>query len=119
MPLSSIALRLCISWLVLTSVAPLGAAGITPATRQFLDAHCYDCHDATEKKGGLDLDALKTDFTDADNFALWVKVHDRVVAGEMPPKKKERQPVAESAAFLGTLSKDLTLAEASKSAGGA
>ena len=118
MPLTSIALRLCISWLVLTSAAPLGAAESTPAARQFLDTHCYDCHDATEKKGGLNLDALKTNFADAENFALWVKVHDRVAAGEMPPKKKERPPAAESAAFLGTLAKSLTDAEAGKSAGG-
>lgn len=118
MPLSSIALRLCISGLALTSAAPLGAAGLTSATRQFLEEQCFDCHDGTEKKGGLDLDALKTNFADADNFARWVKVHDRIESGEMPPKKKARPPAAESAAFLGTLTKDLTLAEASKAAGG-
>ncbi len=86
--------------------------------RVFFEEHCVDCHDAIEKKGGLDLDALKPNFADADNFALWLKVHDRVAAGEMPPKKEERPAAAESAAFLGTLAKELTLAEASKSAGG-
>ena len=26
--------------------------------RQFLEAHCVECHDADSKKGGLDLTAL-------------------------------------------------------------
>ena len=68
---------------------------ISPAAempRVFFEQHCFDCHDATEKKGGLDLDALKTNFADAENFGRWVKVHDRIESGEMPPKKKERPP---------------------------
>ena len=53
----------------------------------FFEAHCYDCHDADEKKGNLDLTALKPKFSDAETFAMWVKVHDRIESGEMPPKK--------------------------------
>ena len=37
--------------------------------RVFFEKHCFDSHDATEKKGGLDLAALKTNFADAENFA--------------------------------------------------
>ena len=84
----------------------------------FIENHCMDCHDADEKKGGFDLTALKPDFADVENFASWLKVHDRVASGEMPPKKKERPPVTENAAFLGWLAKDLTLAEASKATDG-
>ena len=58
----------------------------------FFDAHCYDCHDADTHKGNLDLTALKQDFADSENFARWVKVHDRIESGEMPPKKKPRPP---------------------------
>ena len=100
---------------LLTSLLSAAAAEMP---RPFFEQHCTDCHDAMEKKGGLDLNALKTNFADAENFALWVKVQDRVAAGEMPPKKKERPPAEEKAAFLGTLANELTLAEASKSAGG-
>ena len=112
--------RLCASFLTLLASSALGAAEPMPAARQFLDAHCADCHDADEKKGGLDLTALKADFTNADNFATWVKVLDRTESGEMPPKKKDRPPAAESAAFLGSLTKDLTDAEgrAIKAGGG-
>jgi len=100
--------------LLLTSLP--GPAAEMP--KVFFEDHCFDCHDGFDKKGGLDLEALKTSLADPENFALWVKVHDRVAAGEMPPKKKKRPPAAESTAFLGSLSKDLTLAEASKAAGG-
>ena len=34
--------------------------------------------------------SLKFDLTDATNFTTWVTVHDKVTAGEMPPKKKAR-----------------------------
>ena len=90
------------------------------AQQAFFEKHCTDCHDADERKGGLDLTALKKDFTKAESFALWVKVHDAIASGEMPPKKKARPAAAESAAFLGSLGKELTDAEgrASKAGGG-
>ena len=55
----------------------------------FLDHHCFDCHDGDKKKGGFDLSALQLSFSSPENFALWVKLHDRIESGEMPPKKKE------------------------------
>ena len=83
--------------------------GAAPA--QFFDQHCYDCHDADAKKGGLDLTALKRDFTNAGNFARWLKVHDRIESGEMPPKKKPRPAAGESATFLKELGGSLITAE--------
>ena len=46
-------------------------AGVCPC-------HCADCHNAKEKEGGLDLTSLPVDPSQPENFALWVKVHDRV-----------------------------------------
>ena len=83
----------------------------------FIEQHCADCHDGVEKKGGLDLTALKPDFADAENFARWVKVNDRIERGEMPPKKKERPPTDESAAFLKQLGDSLVAAEKAKLGG--
>ena len=68
--------------------------------RLFFEQHCFDCHDATEKKGGLDLDALTTNFADAENFGRWVKVHDHIESGEMSPKKRARPSTAENAAAV-------------------
>ena len=78
---------------------------------KFFDAHCYDCHDGTEKKGDLDLEALKPDFADAETFARWVKVFDRIESGEMPPKKKARPPKEETEVAIKALRDSLTTAE--------
>jgi hypothetical protein len=78
---------------------------------RYIESHCVDCHDSTEKKGGLDLTVLERDFTNAEGFALWVKVYDKIDAGEMPPKKKKRPPAKESAALLKWLSASLIASE--------
>ena len=56
--------------------------------------------------------ALPFDPTDARNFAEWVKIHDRVSAGEMPPKVITQRPnPAAQQAFLQILASSLTAAE--------
>ena len=54
----------------------------------FLENYCLDCHDSETRKGNLDLTALGHDPADAKAFAEWVKIHDRVRAGEMPPRNR-------------------------------
>ena len=77
----------------------------------FIEQHCASCHDDIEKKGDLDLTALALNPQDPKNFAEWVKVHDRVSTGEMPPKDKKRPPAGEVEKFVGTLSSTLISAE--------
>src|SRR5579862_5760971 len=67
---------------------PAGAAGAPQPEAAFFSKHCYDCHDHEEHKGGLDLTALPWPPVDQDAVTRWVKIHDRVAAGEMPPPKK-------------------------------
>jgi hypothetical protein len=74
---------------------------------KFIDKHCASCHDEFEKEAGLDLTNLRFDPADPINFALWVKIHDRVEAGEMPPKRMDRPAAANLAAFLKTLTESL------------
>ncbi len=79
--------------------------------RPFLDQHCTGCHDATEKKGGLDLEALPVKFDTAKERAEWVKVFDRVLSGEMPPPKKARPDAKEKRAVLETIGGAIVKAE--------
>jgi hypothetical protein len=83
----------------------LSASALEAADSQpFLEQHCFDCHDAETKKGGLDLTTLQTDFANPKVFAAWVRVHDRVSADEMPPPKRKELPDAQAVkAFTGTL----------------
>jgi len=87
----------------LMTLGPLHAAG--PAVEQaFLENHCYDCHGEGMKKGGLAIDALGRDLSDAETMRRWVLIHDRVAAGEMPPKKKAQPAAAVQRKFLSNVS---------------
>ena len=50
---------------------------------------CLHCHDGTQDNG-FDLTKLDRDFNDKPNFEDWVRVHDRIAAGEMPPATEPR-----------------------------
>ena len=77
----------------------------------FLKTHCFECHDAESKQGGLDLTSLKVELSNADNFAKWVKIHDRIESGEMPPKAQPRPPIADKDAVTKWLKTSLIKAE--------
>ncbi|MBI2950047.1 MAG: DUF1592 domain-containing protein [Verrucomicrobia bacterium] len=105
-------MKLFTSLPLLIATAASGIAGERTSTVEvFLQEHCLECHDAETQKGGLDLTALKFDLANSTNFSKWVLVHDRVNAGEMPPKKKPRPEAATLAAFTKSLSSSLVAAE--------
>lgn len=104
-----------ICWAVYPHLQPLDAEVNGAAdTRAFLETNCYGCHNGKTKKGNLDLTALKPEFTDATTFATWVKVHDRVHDGEMPPKAAPQPSEAERAAFLKSLSTPMIAADSAR-----
>ncbi|PAW65179.1 MAG: hypothetical protein B9S38_15525 [Verrucomicrobiia bacterium Tous-C4TDCM] len=83
--------------------------------RGYLETHCFDCHDSTTKKGGLDLEALPMQFDAHAPFEKWALVHDRIAAGEMPPKsRKERPSEKENADALKQLDERLHDADAAR-----
>lgn len=89
----------------------VGAAEVAlPDQSRFFDEYCGECH-YEDQSGGLDLSALTFDPENRDNFATWVRVIDRVVGGEMPPKKKPRPAPADLATFTRALSSSLTAFE--------
>ena len=73
-----------------TLVSSLNAADAE--LRGYLETHCFDCHDSTTKKGGLDLESLPMQFDAHERFEKWALVHDRIAAGEMPPKSRKERP---------------------------
>lgn len=80
----------------------------------FFKAHCIECHNSDSHAGGLDLTSLKSELSIADNFARWVKIHDRIESGEMPPKKQSRPAVADKEAVTKWLKTELVKAEQEK-----
>ena len=83
---------------ILISAFFLALPGILLAveTSAFFEQHCYDCHDSDTKKGDLDL-------TSELSLDRWIKVHDALESGEMPPKKKKQPAEAEKIAFLAKM----------------
>jgi hypothetical protein len=96
---------LTVSMILLAPSLPAVAAFETAA---FVGKYCADCHDGETKKGGLDLTNLKYSPGDTGNFLRWVKVHDRLQVGEMPPKEKKNRPsAAEVESFVKGLASSL------------
>ncbi|CAN5548236.1 DUF1592 domain-containing protein [soil metagenome] len=71
-----------------------------------IKSSCLRCHDA-DTQTRLNLVTLGHDFNDPATFRQWVKVFDRVHAGEMPPKRAEQPKPAELAKALSTLKQRL------------
>jgi len=46
---------------------------------------CVGCHSGAAASGGLDLRSLKFDLADRAVRERWIRIHDRVEKGEMPP----------------------------------
>ncbi|MBI1177821.1 DUF1592 domain-containing protein [bacterium] len=93
-----------------TSLSAADVAGF-PQRKEFVENYCSDCHDDLTLKAGLDLTDLPFRPEDKDNFATWVKVHDRLEAHEMPPKKKPQPDAAELKSFVESLAASLTSVE--------
>jgi hypothetical protein len=106
-------------------VAPAGAvllgcvmsaapAPVKDAAPPFVDKYCAGCHNDVDLEAGLDLTTLQFQPTDRANFQTWVKVHDRLRAREMPPKKKERPDPGDLERFLESVSSSLITYEHDK-----
>lgn len=83
-------------------------AGIPAQAGAFLERHCMECHDEEVQKGGLNLSAMDWEPLDEAALAAWVRLFDRVEAGEMPPEKKPRPEAGELKVFLTALGSRLT-----------
>lgn len=64
----------------------------------FLKQHCYSCHGPQKQESRLRLDQVVG--VDHGNRNLWTMVHERIAAGEMPPKDRPQPPEAEKKQVL-------------------
>ncbi len=91
-----------------------GAADFAGRSQVFFSKHCFVCHDADSKKGGLDLSALPWKPSNARIFDQWVEVFDKVDKQKMPPPAKKRPDPAVRAEFLEALRTELRAANLAK-----
>jgi hypothetical protein len=83
---------------------------------EFAETYCFDCHDGSTHKAGLDLEKLGFPASEKKSALLWEAAFDRVQRGEMPPKKKTQPGEAERAAFLSEVGKSLRAASLERQA---
>lgn len=66
-----------------------------PLAFPLLDANCLDCHDAADKKGGLDLSGFTNENAVMKDRAIWRSVYEKIESHQMPPPKRKSQPTAD------------------------
>ena len=100
---------------VLPGAAP--ARSLEADVGRLLEVSCLRCHDV-ETETPLDLENLGYDLEDRGTFRKWVRVFERLEAGEMPPRGTRRPPRRVVDAALGALERDLETADmAARTAG--
>jgi Protein of unknown function (DUF1592)/Protein of unknown function (DUF1588)/Protein of unknown function (DUF1585)/Protein of unknown function (DUF1587)/Protein of unknown function (DUF1595) len=82
-----------------------------PGADAFIQKNCGSCHSSAAPAARLDLTKLSYEPSNADNFATWVKVHDRVSASEMPPAPLPRPSAESRTQFVNSLGAALTAYE--------
>src|SRR3954451_7290146 len=103
--------------LALIAVRPAGAVESAAPDDAFVGDYCMSCHNDVIQKGRLDLTSLAFDPGDPADLAVWIKVHDRVKAGEMPPRSRARPDAARRDAFVEGLGRSIVAAERAALAG--
>ena len=56
-----------------------------PEVRTILEQRCGDCHNGDTSEGGLNLKLTAWELADGQIREKWVRIHDRIQSGEMPP----------------------------------
>jgi len=103
---------LCLAALfsILSSLSLFAADANAPLpsdAKAFIDKTCIGCHRSPNAPAGLDLTLLAFDLTDAHTFETWVRIHDAVRNGAMPPGGKNAVKPAEREAFLRAIAEPM------------
>ena len=74
---------------------------------RFVRDHCLDCHTGEDAEAGFDLEGLSHDLSSDATADAWIKVFDRVRAGEMPPEDFGGVDDEEASDFLAVVGERL------------
>ena len=82
-------------------------AGLPEKLAPLMKEACVECHDKETAEGGLDLMSLSFDLKDRSLRDRWIRIHDRIEKGEMPPKA-EGLPLPERAEMVKRLATEIS-----------
>ena len=75
-------------------------ASLPESKRNFLQLHCFACHDSAKQEGQLDLENISFDLSSLESAERWQKILDAINSGEMPPKDSKQPEARAKAEFL-------------------
>lgn len=81
---------LCCAFAVNAPTAFGDEARMSMRAQRFVSETCADCHTGPDGEGGFDVEALTGDISNLAERDRWVRMIDRVEAGEMPPPEDAR-----------------------------
>lgn len=81
----------------------------------FLDRNCVACHSGDAPQAGLDLRDAASDLADRATRERWMRIHDRVRDGEMPPAGLPLD-AEDKAAFLRSVAQSIVAFESADAA---
>lgn len=106
--LFSLALRCVYMFAMLVVFCEPSLADEVPANIvSFLSKHCLECHDTANKSGNLDLSEASFQLSQPATKQQWIQIHDRIRAGEMPPKDATQPSEKDKSQILELLNTEL------------
>jgi hypothetical protein len=87
------------------------SASFDSVVRPFVADNCASCHNATKKKGQLDLESYETRESMVRDAERWEEVVRKLRAGEMPPEDEPRPDAGELKAVTAWVEREIETSE--------
>jgi hypothetical protein len=104
---ATIAGTLCSAGYVFAADTNVSGSSVPPAVKTFIAKNCVACHRPPNPPLGIDLSALTFNLSNVDTFGNWVRIHDTVNAGKMPPGGRNVLTEADRATFVSAIAEPM------------
>src|SRR5579863_8156077 len=89
----------------------VSASSLPPTVKALISKNCATCHRPPNPPLGIDLTALTFNLSDVDTFGRWVRIHDAVRDGKMPPGAPSLLTETDRTAFVKAVAEPLSAYE--------
>src|SRR5579863_9426755 len=97
----------CCGSYVFAADTNVSSSSTPPSVKAFISKNCAACHRPPNPPLGIDLTTLTFNLSDVDTFGRWVRIHDAVRGGKMPPGGRALLKEADRQAFLNAIAEPM------------